>query len=103
MVPWRPAGYLCVRRRFAPTNGARVVELQVRGASTVEPSFERHPFRATSSSRTRGPAAPHRRNNSGGSRPGDGSAPGGMTLDSRPVMRLARSCQCCATRYTSAS
>jgi hypothetical protein len=64
-----------VRRRFAPTNGARA----------VEPSFERHPRGVTASSRPRVLAAPHRRNNSGGSRPGDGSAPGGMTLNARFV------------------
>ena len=53
--------------------------------SAVEPSFERHPYRATSSSRPRVPAAHHRQRNANVSRQGGGSAPCGMTLNSRPV------------------
>jgi len=39
--------------------GRELSQLRVHGASAVEPSLERHPFGATSSSRTRIPAAHH--------------------------------------------
>ena len=39
--------------------GRELSPLRVHGASAVEPSLERHPFGATSSSRTRVPAAHH--------------------------------------------
>ncbi len=55
----------------------------------VEPSLEPHPFGATASSRTRVFAAHHRQRNSSGSRQGSGSAPCGMTLNSRPVGRTS--------------
>ncbi len=53
--------------------------------SAVEPSLERHPFGATSSSRTRVTAAHHGWRNSSVFRPGGGSAPCGMMLNSRPL------------------
>ncbi len=51
----------------------------------VELSFERHPFGATSSSRTRVPAAHHDGWNLAVPPPGGRSAPCGMTLNSRPL------------------
>ena len=53
--------------------GRELSPLRVHGASAVEPSLERHRFAATSSSRTRVPAAHH----------GQGELP-------HPVQRAAR-------------
>ncbi len=65
---------------------ARVVpNIGFSARSAVEPSLERHPFGATSSSRTRVLAAHHGWRNSSVFRPGGGSAPCGMTLNSRPL------------------
>ena len=65
---------------------ARVVpNIGFSARSAVEPSLERHRFAATSSSRTRVPAAHHDSRNAYVPRPGGGSAPCGMTLNSRPL------------------
>ena len=70
----------------APTNGARVESnVGFSALSAVEPSLERHCSAATSSSRTRVPAAPQRLAELNSSRSGGRSAPCGMTLNSRPV------------------
>ncbi len=53
--------------------------------SADEPSLERHRFAATSSSRTRGAAAHHGPRNAHVPRSCGGSAPCGMTLNSRPL------------------
>jgi len=69
-------------RELSPTSGSRRF-------AAVEPSLERHPFGATSSSRTHVPTAHHRQRNSSGSRQGGGSTPCGMMFNSRPVGRTS--------------
>ncbi len=66
------------RARVVPNSGFSA-------RSAVEPSLERQPFGAASSSRTRVTAAHHRWRNLNVSRRGDESAPCGMTLNSRPL------------------
>ena len=85
----RYARRLSLRRSSALRADERGASWRTSGSparSAVEPSFERHRFAATSSSRTRGPAAHHRHQGtplSGGK--GGASAPCGITLNSRPV------------------
>ena len=66
------------RARVVPNSGFSA-------RSAVEPSLERHPFGATSSSRTRVTAAHHDSRNFTVHWSGGGSAPCGMALNSRPL------------------